>query len=422
MISGQTPALQPRERLTAWELLVQTYRFVNEHEIWTRASAIAFSGMMAAVPFLAMLLTICVHLLPDIRPGQSGDAVNALTVDWLTHFLKSMFPADAYAIIAEQIARIQQQPPVAWISISVAITMWCASGVFMGIIDALNHIYGVKETRPYWRLRLRAMGMTLVQIAIVLTALLAIIFWPQAATYLGLDMGKWWFSEGVTWLIIVLVVLTSFALSFHIGPDAKQAHRWITPGSIIGTLFFMATCYGVKRYVAEFAHYDRVYGSLGGVMTLLLWFYISSLVLLLAAEINRIIDYAVKRAAGDKDAALGECVHQPTTAATGNSATSTTPGALPTPLDPAALAQRITQALGAPVGDNRVTVLYMSWETANAPQPAPTPATTPVTALPASIAPQPALPALTNSQLTGGNSTVDENTEIDEADGIAVRP
>lgn len=294
--SSQEPKPAPA-RLTAFELLRQTWFFVNEHEVITRASAIAFAGMMAAVPFLAMLLTVLVQLLPDIGAEQTGGGIGALSVQQLDHALKSMFPSDAYLIIKEQIGRIQERPPVALISISVAITLWCASSVYRGMIDAINRIYGIVEARPYWRVWLLSIWMTMIQMAIVIGTLMLIILWPFAARQMGLDTTTWIWSDGVRWSLVFCAVMVSFALIFHMGPDVPQRHRWVTPGSFVGSLLFMLTCYGVKAYVQEFAQYDKIYGSLGGVMTLLLWFYLTSLVLLVAAEINRIVDYASKRRA-----------------------------------------------------------------------------------------------------------------------------
>jgi membrane protein len=306
MMNPGNTTLVERERLTAWQLLKQAWHFVNEHEVVTRASAIAFSAMMAAVPFLLMLITVFVQLLPDMSPGKTGGGSAAL-MEQLEIALKSMFPPEAFNVFEDQIARIQAQPPVAVISISVAITLWCAASVFISIIDALNHIYGVKESRPYWRLRIRAIGMVILQMLIVTVALIGIICWPNVAAYLGLDTTSWYYNTGVRWFMVVFVVMLSFALSFHMGPDVKQRHRWVTPGSIVGTGLFLLACYGLKAYLAGFAHYDKTYGSLGGVMALLFWFYISSLVFLLAAEINRIVDYAIRF--GTEEKKLGECVH-----------------------------------------------------------------------------------------------------------------
>jgi uncharacterized BrkB/YihY/UPF0761 family membrane protein len=98
MTTSNSTAL-PRKRLTAWKLLKQAWHFINEHEVVTRASAIAFSAMMAAVPFLLMLITIFVQLLPDMSPQRTGGGIGALTVEQLEEALRSMFPADAYTVI-----------------------------------------------------------------------------------------------------------------------------------------------------------------------------------------------------------------------------------------------------------------------------------------------------------------------------------
>lgn len=290
---------EPPKRLTVFELLRQTVRFVSEHEVITRASAIAFSGMMAAVPFLALLLTVLVQMLPDVTTGPigAGGGIGALSLEQLDGALQSMFPQEAYLVVKDQIARIQRQPPLTIISISLAITLWAASSVFRGIIDGINRVYGVVEARPYWKVWLLSMWMTVMQLAIVIASLLLIIFWPAVVQYLELDASAWLWTTGSRWFMIISAVMISFALIFHMGPNSAQSHRWVTPGSVVGTGLFLMTCYGLRLYVQGFANYDKTYGSLGGVMMLLLWFYLSSLVLLIAAEINRIVDYAAKRRA-----------------------------------------------------------------------------------------------------------------------------
>jgi membrane protein len=96
----------------------------------------------------------------------------------------------------------------------------------------------------------------------------------------------------VQWLTVTEVVLLSFALSFYVAPDVEQRWEWITPGSLIGTVVFLAESFGLRVYVQHFSNYDKTYGSLGGVMVLLLWFWISSLVLLTAAQMNKLIEEA----------------------------------------------------------------------------------------------------------------------------------
>src|SRR5439155_13048567 len=92
------------------------------------------------------------------------------------------------------------------------------------------------------------------------------------------------------WVVIFVMVLSSFALAFYVGPDAEQRWEWITPGSLVGAPLFLLASWGFRVYVQNFANYDKTYGSLGGVMVLMFWFWISSLILLASAEINKVIE------------------------------------------------------------------------------------------------------------------------------------
>lgn len=282
-------------KLTARELALKTWQHVNDHEIVTRANSIAFCAMMAAVPFLALVITIGVYLLPDLS-GSGALGIGALTPDQLHNALRGMLPEEIYQIVADQIARMQAQPPVGIISISIAITLWSSSSLYMAIIGSLNLIYGVEETRPYWRLRLQAMLITVVQSAILLAGVVIMLTWPRVVTGLGLTQGHDFMLGSLQHLAVFVLLLISFAITFAMGSGrAKQGQKWVTPGSVFGALVFMLASWCFRLYVANFGHYDKVYGSLGGVMMALFWLYISSMVLLVAAEMNRIVDYATIR-------------------------------------------------------------------------------------------------------------------------------
>lgn len=279
--------------LSVRELLVRTWHKMSEHEILTRAAAVAFYAMLALVPFLGLVLTLVVQLLPDLT-GQFGDSLGVanMTVEQLNSTLRTMFPAEAYGVIKDQIVRLQKDSNVGLVSFGLAVTIWLASSLFLAVIDAMNRIYGVTETRPLWKLRLTAIAMTLIQAIILVGALLAIVLWPQILTWLGLSTPAQVVATVIQWLVVFLMVSVSFALAFYVGPDAQQRWEWITPGSVFGTLIFLAQTYGFRIYVQNFANYNKAYGSLGGVMVLLFWFWLSSVVVLTAAEVNKIIEDA----------------------------------------------------------------------------------------------------------------------------------
>jgi membrane protein len=279
--------------LSVRELIHRAWNKIYENEIFTRASAIAFYAMMALVPFLGLVLTLMVQLLPDVT-GREGNKVGVgnMTVEKFDATLKSTVPQEAYAVVKDQIARLQKDTHLGLVSIGLLITIWLASSLFVAVIDAMDRIYGVTETRPYWKLHLTAIMMTLIQAVILVGSLLMIVVWPQIVSWLGLSAPAAIVAEIVQWLVVALMVLASFALTFYVGPDADQRWEWITPGSLIGTVVFLLETFAFRVYVQNFANYNKTYGSLGGVMVLLFWFWLSSVVVLTAGEINKVIEDA----------------------------------------------------------------------------------------------------------------------------------
>jgi membrane protein len=290
------PPIRLREALSLGglrprELLMRTWEKIDENEIMTRAAAVSFYAMMALVPFLGIVLTIVIGLLPDLE-GPSGAPLGFanMTIGEFRETLWSFFPKEAARVVEDQITQFQKQRKAGVVSLSVAVTLWLASSLFMAIIDAMNRIYGVIETRSYVTLRLTAMVMTIIQAAVLVGALGAIVLWPQVVARLGVSAPAATLVTVVQWVIVTIMVLLSFALSFYVSPNADQRWEWITPGSLAGTVVFLLCTFGFRLYVQNFANYGKTYGSLGGVMVLMFWFWISSLVLLTAAQINKLIE------------------------------------------------------------------------------------------------------------------------------------
>ena len=279
--------------LTFKELVVRSWKAIDRNEIQTRAAAVSFYAMLALVPFLGLILTLAVQLLPDLT-GSSDKArgVGNMTVEQFRATLDRTLPPEASREIERQISRIQSEPPVGLISIGLAITLWLASSLFVAVIDAMNRIYGVHERRNFFKLRLIAIFMTICQAAILVGSLVVVVAWRSILHKLGLDASAAVLATVTLYFVVFLMVLLSFAFSFYIAPDADQSWEWITPGSIIGSLLFLGATYLFRIYVHNFANYDKTYGPLGGVMVLLFWFWISSLILLGAAQVNKIIEEA----------------------------------------------------------------------------------------------------------------------------------
>ncbi len=279
--------------LSVQELSIRTWRAIDTHEIQTRAAAVSFYAMLALVPFLGLVLTLAVQLLPDLTgTANQPNGIGDLTVEQFRATLQRALPREASLEIEQQISRIQSGPPIGLISIGLAITVWMSSSLFVAVIDAINRIFGVTERRSFIKLRLIAIAMTIIQAAILIGSLLAIVGWNWILNWLKLGDSAAILATATLYLTVFLMVLMTFALTFFVAPDAQQKWEWITPGSIAGSILFLIATYGFRIYVQNFANYDRSYGTLGGVMILLFWFWISSLILLGAAQVNKIIEEA----------------------------------------------------------------------------------------------------------------------------------
>ncbi|WP_233578773.1 YihY/virulence factor BrkB family protein [Tautonia sociabilis] len=280
--------------LTPIQLARRTWCRAKQHSLMSRAAAVAFYAMLALVPFLALMLTIAVKALPDISEatvGAGADLGNQAVVE-LERTLEQTFPREAVTLIKGQIERIQDEGRLDLLSFGLLVTIWLSSTLFLEIMDALNAVHGVSESRPFWRLRLQAIGLTLVQATVLIGALVSIVAWPQIIAAVGLGTGPAYLASGVRWLLIFLMLLISFAMTYYFAPDAETRWEWITPGSLLGTLVFIGATLGFRVYVQNFANYNQTYGALGGVMVLMFWFWISALVLLFSAQVNRVIEDA----------------------------------------------------------------------------------------------------------------------------------
>jgi membrane protein len=283
--------------LPARQLVIRTWKRMEGHDAMIWAAAIAFYALFATVPSLALFLVVTVLQLPDLSgTGGRTSGLGDLTVDQLEATLKSLFPSEAYVLVRDQIARIQSEPPVGLISVAVAVALWMVMSLSLTVIDALNRSFGVAETRSFVKLRLTALALTLLQAAVLLGSLVAIVAWPQILRALGLDPSGSvaWLATVVRWIAVFLTVLLSFGLTFNVGPAARQRWVWITPGTLAGTVAFLAFSYLFRVYVRYYGSYDRAYGSLGGIMVLLFWYWVVGMVLLAAAEMDRAIEAAAQ--------------------------------------------------------------------------------------------------------------------------------
>jgi membrane protein len=273
--------------LTLRELACRVWDEINEDEIVDRAAALSYYFLFALFPTL-LFLTALLGMLPF--PGL---------MDTLMTYVDQTLPGDAASVITKTLAEVVRGSRGSLLSIGALAALWAASAGLGSMMTALNVAYDVRDQRPWWKRRLVAIGLTVGFSLFILGGLVVMVFGPKLG---GVVAG--WFGLGAlftsVWTaasvpVAILLVLIGIALVYYLAPAVEQNWRWVTPGSVVALVVWLVTTYGLRVYVTHFANYNATYGSIGGVILLMLWLYLTGIALLLGAEVNAEIEHAAAR-------------------------------------------------------------------------------------------------------------------------------
>jgi len=241
------------------------------------AGAVTYAGVMALFPALLFLVALASIV---ITPEQAEQIVQQLG---------TVAPGDVTQIVGDRIKAIASDSKGGLLTVGALVALWSASSGISALQRALNIIYGVEEGRPFWKARGVALAMTLVTGALAVLAALVAVASPALGNAIGGPLGT-----AIIWLrlpVAGLIMMFVWALLFYALPDVEQQFKFITPGSVMGVVLWVIASWGFSLYVSNFGNYDATYGSLGGIIVMLLWMYLSSVVLLLGAESNAVIEH-----------------------------------------------------------------------------------------------------------------------------------
>lgn len=241
------------------------------------AGAMTYFGLLAIFPFLLFLVALAGII---IQPEQAKQLIDQLA---------SVAPKQAVGIIEERLQAIVTGNNTGLLSVGALGAIWAASNGVVAVSRALNTAYDVEESRPFWKLRGMAILFTLGGGALAIVATLILLALPAVTNMLGEPLGTI-----INWLRIpaaAILVMFVWAVAYYLLPNVKQSFKFISPGAVVGVVIWLLASLGFSLYVSNFGNYDATYGSLGGVIVLLLWMWISSQVLLLGAEINALIEH-----------------------------------------------------------------------------------------------------------------------------------
>jgi membrane protein len=251
---------------------------ISEDGVTDLAASVTYYAILALFPFLLFMVALASVV---ITPADAERIVEQLS---------QVAPGAATQILGDRIRQLGAQQSVSLLGLGALAAIWAASGGIMGLIGALNRCYDVKEGRPWWKVRAIAILMTLAAGALALVAALVAVATAPLADRIGGPIGM-----AIGWLrlpVAGLVMMFLWALIYYVLPDVEQRFRFITPGSVVGVVLWVLASWGFSKYVSNFGSYDKTYGSLGGVIVLLLWMWLSALVLLVGAEVNAFLEHA----------------------------------------------------------------------------------------------------------------------------------
>ena len=274
--SAETPTQIP---LRGWkDIAVRTYNEVNNNNIFLVAGGVTYALLLALFPSLAALVAIY-GLLFD--PNQVEQQVNSLS---------AVLPAQSTEMVGAQLhSLVEASTKSLGISAIIALlfAFWSASRGMSGLISAFNIAYRQQETRNFFKFNAIAIGLTVAGLigGTIIIALVGVL--PAAIQFVGLGAMVQWIILIVQWPILIAVVLFSLAVLYRYAPNRETAQwRWVSPGAVIATVLWLLGSIAFSVYVANFNSYNATYGSLGGVIVMLTWLYLSSFVALLGAVIN----------------------------------------------------------------------------------------------------------------------------------------
>jgi len=247
------------------------------------AAQLAYYLILAIFPFILFLVAVLDAF------GSSSPAF----ADELFDYLRRVMPAQVFDLIEAYTERTLRNEDTApgLLSVGILGTIWATSGAFSALISALNRAYDVQETRPFWKVKGIAILMTLGLSALVLGGVLLLIAGPSIgetiAEIFTLDDEFVVVWNVARWPAALLFMVATVALLFYFAPDAGQPFRWITPGGFVGIALWVLASLAFNLYLSsDFNTYDKTYGSIGTVIILLLYLYISSLTILFGATLN----------------------------------------------------------------------------------------------------------------------------------------
>jgi membrane protein len=271
-----------RPHLQSWWAVIQkTAVEVREDGCFGLAAQLGFYFLLALFPALLFLVALIGYV-----PIENA-------IDELLATLGTVAPRELVALLRSQLEQIASGSQASLLTLGIGGAIWSSSAAMVAIIDALNHAYDVTEWRPWWKRRLVALGLTVALASFIIVSLALVLIGPDAARrvagWVGAAPAAVILWSLLRWPVMIALIVFGLNLVYYFAPNRRSRWEWITPGAMLATGLWIASSFAFKFYVVNFGNYTATYGALGGIIVTMMWFYVSSLAILIGAELNGVI-------------------------------------------------------------------------------------------------------------------------------------
>jgi membrane protein len=272
----------------------QVYQKIVDDDCSEHAAAMAYYFLFALFPFFLFLTTLIGYLpIPHLLEYMLSNAAR-------------MLPGQAFSLIQDNIRALFTNKQQGLLSMGFLLALWASSNALVSIMDAMNKLYVVKEGRPFWKVRLVAISLVIGLSLLFLLSLVLLMFGSKIGNMVA-DRINFGMAFRVVWnmmLVPVILFLLTLAVAtiYFFTPDVEQKWKWISPGAVVAIPSWIVMSLGFSYYINNFGSYDKTYGSIGAVIVLLLWLYLSGFIVLIGAVINSVVEHssAEGKEAGEK--------------------------------------------------------------------------------------------------------------------------
>jgi membrane protein len=269
------------------DILWRTYVRSGEDRLLAIAAGVVFFGLLAVFPAITALVS-CYGLFAD--PSTIGANLQTLAL---------MLPEGSFQIVQDQIARVLDQGSTALgatFLFGLGLAIWSANAGVKAVIDALNVVDGESEKRSFIRLNLLSLAFTSGGIAALLLMVGAVVAFPLALDHLGLAPASRSIVSLARWPLLFAILLAVLGVLYRFGPSRRAARwQWLSVGTLAASLLWIAGSSLLSWYLSNFGNYNATYGSLGAAIGLMMWMWMSAIIVLFGAELNSEIEHQTAR-------------------------------------------------------------------------------------------------------------------------------